>query len=140
MEMASGVSPVSDWRQTSHSETFESAALSARTARDVLRGVCVDALVPPPLVETALLLVSEVVTNAVVHGDGRPVLDIDVGRGVLRVTVTDDGPEMPRVLHDNPLLAPGGRGLQLVDTLSTRWGTERRVPTGKSVWFELDHR
>ena len=128
-----------DWRQTSHSETFESAALSARVARDVLRGVCADALVSPPLVETALLLVSEVVTNAVVHGDGRPVLDIDVGPDVLRVTVTDDSPELPRLQLDNPLLAPGGRGLHLVDTLSSRWGTDPRVPSGKAVWFELDH-
>jgi len=129
---------VSDWRQTSHSETFESAALSARIARDVLRDVCAEAQVPAPMVETALLLVSEVVTNAVVHGDGRPVLDIDVGRDVLRVTVTDDSPGLPQVQRDNPILAPGGRGLQLVDTLSTRWGTNRRQPTGKSVWFELD--
>ena len=66
----SGVDPLSDWRQTSHSETFESAALSARIARDVLRGICDEALVPAPMVETALLLVSEVVTNAVVHGRG----------------------------------------------------------------------
>jgi anti-sigma regulatory factor (Ser/Thr protein kinase) len=130
---------VNDWRHASHSETFESAALSARVARDVVRGVCAEALMPTPMVDTALLLVSEVITNAIVHGEGRPVLDIDVSPHVLRVTVTDDNPVLPRVRRDNPLLAPGGRGLHLVDTLSTRWGTDRRVPTGKSVWFELDH-
>src|SRR3954454_11420375 len=105
------MSPVSDWRQVSHSETFESAALSARIAREVLRGVCAEAKVPAPKAETALLLVSEVVTNAVVHGHDRPFLDINVGRDVLRVTVTDDSPGLPRVKPDTPLLAPGGRVL-----------------------------
>ena len=65
------------------------------------------------------------------------MLDIDVNPDVLRVSVTDDNPDLPRLQRGNPLLAPGGRGLQPVDTLSTRWGADRRVPTGKSVWFEL---
>lgn len=127
------------WRQTTHSESLDAAALSARTAREVLRGICSDALVSPPLTETALLLISEIVTNSVVHGSGRPMLDISVEPDLLRVTVTDDAAGMPRVQRDNPLLGDGGRGLQLVEALASRWGTDRRVPTGKSVWFELDH-
>ena len=91
------------------------------------------------MVETALLLVSEVVTNAVVHGSGSPLLDIEVQSDVLRVTVTDEAPGTPQVRRLNPLLAEHGRGLQLVDALASRWGSNRRLPVGKSVWFELDH-
>jgi anti-sigma regulatory factor (Ser/Thr protein kinase) len=130
---------VTVWRPTTHSESLDAAALSARTAREVLRGICSDALVSQPLTETALLLISEVVTNSVVHGSGRPMLDISVEPHVLRVTVTDDAAGLPRVQRNNPLLGDGGRGLQLVEALASRWGTVRRVPTGKSVWFELDH-
>lgn len=128
-----------DWRQTTHSQSLDAAALSAHSARDVVRAICVDALVSPPFTETALLLVSELVTNAVVHGSGRPRLDIAVMPALLRVTVTDDAAGLPRVVRDSPLLDDRGRGIQLVDALASRWGTSRRLPTGKSVWFELDH-
>lgn len=130
---------MNDWRQVTHSQSLDAAALSARSAREVLRGICVDALVSPPLTETALLLVSELVTNSVVHGSGRPVLDISVEPEVLRVTVTDGAAGLPHVQRETPLLGDGGRGLQLVEALSSRWGANRRVPSGKSVWFELDH-
>lgn len=130
---------MTDWRQTTHSESLDAAVLSARTAREVLRGICAEALVSAPLTETALLLISEVVTNSVVHGSGRPTLDISVEPDLLRVMVTDDAAGMPRVQRDNPLLGDGGRGLQLVEALASRWGTDLRAPTGKSVWFEIDH-
>jgi two-component sensor histidine kinase len=133
------VTPLNDWQHASYSQSLDAAALSASSAREVLRGVCASASVSPPMIETALLLVSEVVTNAVVHGSGRPVLDIDVRPELLRVTVTDDAAGVPQVQRHNPVLADGGRGLQLVETLAARWGTNRRLPTGKSVWFELDH-
>lgn len=120
-------------------QSLDAAALSAQRARSVLRGVCADALVSPPMTETALLLVSEIVTNAVVHGSGRPLLDIAVRPDVLRVTVTDDAADLPQVQRDTSVLSDGGRGLQLVEALATRWGTDSRAPTGKSVWFELDH-
>ncbi len=129
---------MNDWRHLTHSQSLDAAALSAQRARDVMRGVCADALVSPPLTETALLLVSEIVTNAVVHGSGRPVLDIDVAPEVLRVTVTDESAATPR-MEQQSLMSEGGRGLMLVDALATRWGTNRHLPTGKTVWFELDH-
>ena len=130
---------MNNWRETAHSHSLDAAALSAQRARSVLRGVCADALVSPPMTETALLLVSEVVTNAVVHGSGRPQLDIDVRPDVLRVTVTDEASGLPQVRRDTTVLSAGGRGLQLVEALSARWGTDPHVPDGKSVWFELDH-
>ncbi len=92
---------------------------------------------PADTTDTALLLVSEVVTNAVNHGRGRPVLDVQVAPDRLSVSVSDSAPGAPEVRRDNPLLADGGRGMLLVETLASRWGIDRR-PGGKRVWFELD--
>lgn len=105
----------------------------------MLRDACTDGRVSPEATETGLLLISELVTNAVTHGAGHPVVEVDVAPRRLRVTVTDQGRAVPRIRRGGSPLAERGRGLLLVDTLATRWGTSRRVPTGKSVWFELDH-
>lgn len=84
--------------------------------------------------DTVELLVSELVTNAVLHAEGDPELTIrDLGDRI-RVEVSDTSPRPPQI--DPPNLT-GGRGLQLVDTLAARWGTDRR-PAGKTVWFEVD--
>jgi anti-sigma regulatory factor (Ser/Thr protein kinase) len=93
---------------------------------------------PQQTTETALLLVSEVVTNALSYGDGQPVIDIDVHPDRMRVSVTDTAEGTPRVQRQDHGLSEHGRGLFLVESLASRWGVNRRVPTGKSVWFELD--
>ncbi|MET9956022.1 ATP-binding protein [Streptomyces sp. NPDC006339] len=91
------------------------------------------------LADTAELLVSELVTNAVTHTGSRTI-GVAVTRPVettVRIMVLDtDRTEMP------PPAAPGadeesGRGLVLVGALSDRWGVER-VTTGKRVWCELN--
>ena len=126
------------WTAVSTTATLDAAELSAREARQLVRAVLSDAQVPADATETALLLVSELVTNAVVHADGRPVLDIAVARHRLRISVSDTGRGTPEVQTDNPLLSDHGRGMLLVDTLSSRWGSEPTEPGGKCVWFELD--
>ena len=126
------------WGARSRTTTLDAAELSAQAARQLLREVCAEAGVRRETTETALLLTSELVTNAVVHASARPVLDVAVQPSTLRVSVEDDGAGQPRVPVDNPVLAEGGRGLFLVDALATRWGTEAREPRGKAVWFELD--
>jgi anti-sigma regulatory factor (Ser/Thr protein kinase) len=82
------------------------------------------------------VLVSEVVTNAVVHGGPNIQLDIAVLTAYwVRVEVFDgsfDLPEMQTFVPDRE----SGRGLHLVDTLANQWGTRQRVD-GKVVWFEL---
>lgn len=91
----------------------------------------------------ATLLVSELVTNAVVHAVPRAAsaraADIAVtvrfGPDRLRVEVCDGDPKLPR-RRRRRLLAPGGRGLLLVEELAMRWGAEH-TSSGKSVWFEL---
>ena len=93
--------------------------------------------VPTEVTETALLLVSEVVTNAITHGDGCPVVDIDVHPDWMRVCVTDDAAGVPEVMRQDDL-SEHGRGLFIVESLAARWGVSPHVPTGKSIWFELD--
>ena len=96
--------------------------------------------VPPQFCQTAGLLVSELATNAVRHS-GTPEFVVEVtvsARGQLWVGVSDTGHGSP-VPRNPDVTAEHGRGLQLVATLSDRWGAHRRRTTGeKTVWFELD--
>ncbi|MEU8122086.1 SpoIIE family protein phosphatase [Spirillospora sp. NPDC049024] len=85
------------------------------------------------LADTARLLVSELVTNALVHGAGSVGLRLIKGRTLL-CEVHDDGADMPHLRHTDAT-DESGRGLQLVGHLSTRWGTHR-TEGGKVVWFE----
>jgi anti-sigma regulatory factor (Ser/Thr protein kinase) len=90
----------------------------------------------PVDVSVAVLLASELVTNAIRHQAGETAeLVIDCTHGRLRVDVHDTSGAMP-VLMDAPADAESGRGLMLVDTLSTDWGFYR-TPAGKAVYFTL---
>ncbi|QFR94131.1 ATP-binding protein [Streptomyces tsukubensis] len=95
-----------------------------------------------PLAETLLLIVSELVTNAVVH-TGRPaVLRIQVNGtpthppGMVRVEVVDSSARPPLQRHARGE-ETNGRGLELVDGLADRWGW---LPdgAGKRIWCEVD--
>jgi anti-sigma regulatory factor (Ser/Thr protein kinase) len=84
----------------------------------------------------AILLTSELVTNAVMHEAGEAIkLVITCGYGQLGVDVHDTSCELP-VSVDGPLDAETGRGLVLVASLSSSWGYYR-TPTGKAVYFTL---
>ena len=88
------------------------------------------------LEESATLLVSELVTNAVLHARSETMLSLIYDDGVLRVEVADSslvGVQRRRYAYD----AATGRGLLLVEALSTAWGTIA-TEEGKAVWFELD--
>lgn len=86
--------------------------------------------------EVAVLLVSELVTNALQHGRQPMRLVAENGPTRLRVEIHDGGDGRPAI---RPVRAdePGGRGLRLVDALAARWETTLG-PNGKCVWFELD--
>ncbi|WP_181809325.1 ATP-binding SpoIIE family protein phosphatase, partial [Streptomyces shenzhenensis] len=86
------------------------------------------------LSDTAELLVSEIVTNAVRHAS-RPITLRLLHTDVLRCEVGDDVPQLPR-LRQAKATDEHGRGLYLVHRLARRWGTTR-LGTGKIVWFEL---
>ena len=89
------------------------------------------------ITETALLLVSELATNAIRHGTPPVRLSLRLKRDRLRVEVTDSSPALPELGHPGPDQI-SGRGLQIVQQLSATWGataSPRRL--GKTVWFEL---
>jgi anti-sigma regulatory factor (Ser/Thr protein kinase) len=89
------------------------------------------------LTETALLLVSELATNAIRHGAPPVRLALSFREGKLRVEVTDSSPELPRLGDPGPEQV-GGRGLQIVQQLAARWGAYgSRSALGKTVWFEM---
>ena len=81
------------------------------------------------------LLVSELVNNAVLHGQGIITLRIDVDEDRLRAEVIDEGSGFERVVRDNALDQLGGWGLALVEAESSRWGVHEGTT---HVWFEID--
>ena len=86
----------------------------------------------PGRIQDARLLVTELATNAVRHGQGPIVLSVELDGERARFAVRDDGSGRPR-MRDEPG-ADGGWGLRIVDRIADRWGVE---PSGPEVWFEL---
>jgi len=87
-------------------------------------------------VDDATLLVSELVTNAVLHA--RAAVDIVVrkGRSAVRVEVFDEGTGVPQPAMSDAE-AVQGRGLGLVQAIASRWGVQEDNEGGKTVWFEI---
>lgn len=117
-------------------------AASVPQARRYVRGL----LEPTdhPRTDDALLLVTELVSNAVRHSDSgrRPggkitVIVVHRARSIL-VNVIDDGSagSIPRVRRDVDADSGGGRGLWLVRELATAWGWHDS-PAGRVVWFQM---
>jgi anti-sigma regulatory factor (Ser/Thr protein kinase) len=112
---------------------------AAGSARRALHSAAIFGAAAEP---DALLLVSELVTNSIVHAGhrGRDAIRVRAGSdgSTARVEVCDrarDG-SFPALRRDTPPSAIGGRGLMLVDALSDRWGMDA-CGRGTCVWFEL---
>jgi len=103
------------------------------TARESVRATCATAF--PHLVDDAMLLVSEIVTNAVTHGRGPVRLQVDCDHSGIHVAVDDANPALPRARRIDRR-RHSGRGLVLLQNLATDWGV-RRTKNGKQVWFRL---
>ncbi|MEV5319603.1 SpoIIE family protein phosphatase [Streptomyces sp. NPDC052687] len=86
--------------------------------------------------DAVLLVVSELVTNALVHTDGPVRLDLTLVGSRLRVAVADSSPRTPVRPTSIGWEATGGRGLLLVEAMSAAWGTVP-VSGGKQVWCEI---
>jgi anti-sigma regulatory factor (Ser/Thr protein kinase) len=88
------------------------------------------------LVELVVLLADEVVTNAVVHGEGPIDLAVEANEERVKVMVGDRSEvrPMPRSVAQ---YAEHGRGLSIVEAIASRWGISA-TEVGKSVWFEID--
>lgn len=106
------------------------AGLARGAVRERLRSWNLD-----DLLDVAVLLTSEVVTNVVVHTASAPSLGVAQDGGGVRVTVVDASPSPPVLRRHSPT-ATTGRGVRMLYDLADDWGWER-VGAGKAVWFVL---
>jgi diguanylate cyclase (GGDEF)-like protein/PAS domain S-box-containing protein len=108
-------------------------------ARDGLVQLC--KRVDEDVVERALLLTSELVTNSVIHAGGNEVrVDIWRANGSIAVVVADDGPGFTPVAQATTIAVAdsgGGFGLPLIDSLSDAWGSGSESGGEAWVWFEV---
>jgi anti-sigma regulatory factor (Ser/Thr protein kinase)/anti-anti-sigma regulatory factor len=110
------------------------APASLAWARSTVRHACADWEVAPGVCDAALMVATELVTNAVVHARTASVLEVGLDAEGLRVAVRDDA---PGPLAPDPRSGPhGGYGLRVVAGLSRAWGVTRHG-RGKTVWALL---
>ena len=88
------------------------------------------------MVESAQLLISELVVNSVLHAESEVTVRLDLLPGKLRVGIADGSPVAPEV-RTVDAASVTGRGLMIVEALASDWGVEPTAD-GKVVWFELD--
>ncbi|MGW7275184.1 SpoIIE family protein phosphatase [Streptomyces sp. NPDC054864] len=121
--------------------TFDPVGRSVATARSFVRDT-LQGWGFTDIVDDAVVLTSELVTNAVVHaGTAADVLCLR-SEDAVRIEVSDHYPEREIPLQQSAVNMgnpdrEGGRGLQLCAALATRWGVDY-TPTQKQVWFQLD--
>jgi anti-sigma regulatory factor (Ser/Thr protein kinase) len=112
--------------------TAESASVARWLVSDLLK-----TLVDEDTRDTAALLTTELVSNAIRHTRDELVVSVRVAGGRLRVGVADSSHRRPQLVQVGRR-DTSGRGLHLVDAMADRWGVdpdERGL--GKTVWFEL---
>jgi anti-sigma regulatory factor (Ser/Thr protein kinase) len=88
-----------------------------------------------PVVDDVVLVVNELVTNAVIHASGPIMLSLDRRKDAVRIVVSDNSAALPTERRRDPD-ALGGRGLALVAAMSTDWGVQQR-DRGKTVWADV---
>ncbi len=88
-----------------------------------------------PAIDDATLLVSELVTNAILHARTPVDLVVRKVKCAVRVEVFDEGSGVAQPLYPD-LEAAAGRGLGLVQAVASRWGVDD-ADVGKTVWFEI---
>ncbi len=88
------------------------------------------------VLDDAVLLVSEVVTNAVLHGGSPIVVTVECDGRALQVRVRDGSPVLPTPRETGSTDDENGRGLRLIDLISAEWGVDP-APEGKNVWFRV---
>jgi anti-sigma regulatory factor (Ser/Thr protein kinase) len=130
-----GLTPPSpDARARCLERELPAVATAPAEARQVARQACQEWGVPDAADDVALV-VSELVTNAVVHAKTPLILAIEHEGPTLAVAVGDGQPATPWMADQTPEQS-GGRGLVIVSHLATTWGVVRTV-LGKTVWVSL---
>ena len=107
----------------------------ARRARLFAERVVGNGNVRPERRDLVLVAVSELVTNALVHGAAPRTLSMTRRLDEVDVVVSDGSPEFPH-LRSAGATEPGGHGLHVVDRISDGWGV-RPVASGKEVWCRI---
>ena len=123
--------------------TMESSAVitlpptpsSARRARHAVAEALHDR--PAGVTDTAQLLATELVTNAVRHAGSPLTLRLECDEGAVLLAVSDESDALPRP-HDPQPGELFGRGLVLVEALAADWGTEPGPVGGKTVWCVVE--
>ena len=113
----------------------EPAVTSPATIRRGLRSVFAQWDLPAEATEKALMVVEELVANTVDHARTPFRLTVDHVGPDLRIAVRD-GCAQPVHVRPVSTQARRGRGLQMIDALTSRWGCDR-TPAGKTVWAVL---
>jgi anti-sigma regulatory factor (Ser/Thr protein kinase) len=116
-------------------QSLEPNAGSVRAARRAVEQA-IEGIVGDGAREGLLLATSEVVTNAVEHGEPPIELVIERHPGRVRVAVRDGSPLVPHRGEPTPSDVRG-RGMVIVERCTSRWGVEHGAH-GKAVWFEVD--
>jgi anti-sigma regulatory factor (Ser/Thr protein kinase) len=128
-----------DWDPPMLELELDPTADAPAVARAAIVGFCQDRGVSSSALARVMLLVSETVTNAVIHPDVQPAARIRMRAGVtgetIRVEIRDQGSGFTPRPRD-PARRQGGYGLYLLDKEAMRWGV--RHHEGNTVWFEVD--
>ena len=109
--------------------------LSAAQGRRFVRAA-LHANTVPEIVDTAVLLASELITNAVLHGRSEVELTVEITGVAVKVSAADMNSRMP-VLQSADELALDGRGIAIINLLASSWGVVT-TEAGKTVWFCLE--
>lgn len=86
--------------------------------------------------DDVVLVVSELVTNAILHANSGPDLSMTWSDGNLRIEVVDNSSTPPH-RQEASIEATSGRGVKLVEALATSWGSQPEPADGKIVWCEF---
>lgn len=118
------------------SRRFTADSESVRHSRAFVIDTLVDA--PSDIQASIAMMVSELATNAVIHGGSGFEVTIEHTQEFMRVEVRDEGIGAPALQSPGPS-EPHGRGLQIVMKLSSEWGISREPEqAGKTVWFKVN--
>ena len=115
------------------SQVLTSEVLAPTNARQCVRLAC-DGVAPAQLVDDVTLVVSELVTNATIHGEGEIGLVLRVSEGEVFVTVEDHGRNVGSSPRTAEPFEEYGRGLLIVAEVASSWGVHSLGDAGKLVW------
>ena len=117
----------------SQERVFPNAPAGVRDARAFVADALRDT--NPHVVDIAMLMVSELATNAVVHTTSPFGIGVDRHDHEIRISVTDHGDGTPHLRHASSA-DTDGRGLGIVDAFAVEWGVDQGRDS-KTVWFTI---